>query len=278
MIYTITGGTGTFGQAFVNRLLTMDFIEEIRIFSRDEAKQWDMKKELNDPRLKYYLGDVRDQDSMYKCFAGADIVFHAAAMKHVWSCEEFPVEALRTNVLGTDNAVSTAIDCEVQRFILLSSDKAVFPVGAMGMTKALAEKVALANSNNGITDIIITRFGNIIDSRGNVIDAWHKAMNEERELVLYEGAATRYFMTTEQAMDVVVSAVMVGSDGEIVIPDCKAALMIDLLEAYSEKYNYHKMKALGGLTTGEKLHEWLDEDRCSKHADKYTKQELMKMI
>lgn len=277
MIYLITGGTGTFGQALTRRLLSMDFIDEIRILSRDEAKQWQMQKEIKDNRVKYYIGDVRDASSLQDAFKNVDAVFHAAAMKHVWSCEQFPAEAIRTNALGAANCLDVAIKSEVQRFVLLSSDKAVFPTGAMGMTKAIAEKLVLSRCNNGVTDIVVTRFGNLIDSRGNVIEAWNLARSKGEELILTEGAATRFFMTVDEAMDLVSGAILEGEDGEVIIPECKAAWMIDLLEAYTEKYDYHKMKAIG-LTQGEKLHEWLDEDTCSHHAKKYSQNELMQMI
>ena len=278
MKYLITGGTGTFGRAFMGRLLKTDGVDEIRIFSRDEAKQWEMKHSVKDDRVRYYIGDVRNKSSLRDAIMGVDVVFHAAAMKHVWSCEQFPEEAFKTNVDGTLNVIDMAIVYRVGKFILLSSDKAVFPTGVMGMTKALAEKAMIAKSRNSLdTTLCAVRFGNIIDSRGNVIDVWNGQRLRGEALTVTEPSATRFFMTTEEAMNTVAHAVMIGASGEITLPECKAASMMELHEAYKSLWDYDRVE-FTGMTAGEKLHEWLDDETCSWHAKKLTKSELKGMI
>ena len=278
MKYLITGGTGTFGKAFMKRLLSTDGVEEIRLFSRDEAKQWEMKQTVKDSRVRYFIGDVRNKASLRDAIMGVDVVFHAAAMKHVWSCEQFPEEAFRTNVDGTLNVIDMAIVYRVGKFILLSSDKAVFPTGVMGMTKALAEKAMIAKSRNSLnTTLCAVRFGNLIDSRGNVVEVWNGQRFRNEPLTVTEPSATRFFMTTEQAMDTVSHAVMIGENGEIMLPECKAASMMDLHEAYKSMWQYDKV-SFTGMGDGEKLHEWLDEETCSRQAKKFLKSELMEMM
>ena len=203
MIYLITGGTGTFGQALLRRLLNSD-VTEIRIFSRDESKQFEMQQEIRDGRVTYWIGDIRHGSSLNLAMHGVDYVFHAAAMKHVWSCEQFPLEAVATNVHGTSNVIEACIRARVKKFILLSSDKAVYPVGVMGITKALAEKIMISRSKtSGETILCGVRFGNLINSRGSVLGVWRKQMADGVPCTLTDPNATRFIMTVEQAMDLV---------------------------------------------------------------------------
>ena len=278
MKYLITGGTGTFGKAFMKRLLSTDGVEEIRLFSRDEAKQWEMKQTVKDSRVRYFIGDVRNKASLRDAIMGVDVVFHAAAMKHVWSCEQFPEEAFRTNVDGTLNVIDMAIVYRVGKFILLSSDKAVFPTGVMGMTKALAEKGDDSQKPQLIKhDFVRGTVRQPHRQSGNVVEVWNGQRFRNEPLTVTEPSATRFFMTTEQAMDTVSHAVMIGENGEIMLPECKAASMMDLHEAYKSMWQYDKV-SFTGMGDGEKLHEWLDEETCSRQAKKFLKSELMEMM
>ncbi len=211
----ITGGTGSFGKAVLNRYLNSD-LKEIRIFSRDEKKQDDMRRELNNPKVKFYIGDVRDLQSVSNAMKGVDYVFHAAALKQVPSCEFFPIEAVRTNVLGTENVIEAAINYNVKKLICLSTDKAVYPINAMGMSKAMMEKVMVARSRNleeGETVLCGTRYGNVMASRGSVIPLFIEQLKAGKELTITDPNMTRFMMTLDDAVDLVMYAFKNGEQG-----------------------------------------------------------------
>ena len=215
----ITGGTGSFGNAVLRRFLNTD-IKEIRIFSRDEKKQDDMRQLYNNPKIKYYIGDVRSYESINNAMKGVDYVFQAAALKQVPSCEFFPVEAVRTNVLGCDNVLNAAMENKVHRVIVLSTDKAVYPINAMGMSKALSEKVMVAKSRNLTgTDMVFcgTRYGNVMASRGSVIPLFVDQIKSGKPLTITDPNMTRYMMTLEDAVDLVLFAFQNGNPGDIFV-------------------------------------------------------------
>jgi UDP-N-acetylglucosamine 4,6-dehydratase/5-epimerase len=273
MIYLITGGTGTFGRALLGRLLNSD-ATEIRIFSRDESKQHEMKQEIKDNRVTYWIGDVRNPESLIEVMQGVDYVFHAAAMKHVWSCEEFPMESIATNVIGTANVIEAAIRAKVYKFILLSSDKAVYPVGVMGACKFLAEKVMLSKAK-GKTILCGVRFGNLIDSRGSVLGVWRKQIAAGQACTLTDPNATRFIMSLDQAMDLVEYMIDEGKQGEIKVYEAKTCTVRELYMAVSGNKNSYKFI---GLQPGEKMHEYLTEDLSSETAERFTYDELKEMI
>jgi UDP-glucose 4-epimerase len=275
MIYLITGGTGTFGQALLRRLLNTD-ATEIRVFSRDEQKQHEMQQEIKDERVTYWIGDVRHGSSLTVAMQGVDYVFHAAALKHVGSCEQFPLEAVATNVHGTANVIEACIRAKVKKFILLSSDKAVYPVGVMGITKALAEKVMVNRSKtSGETILCGVRFGNLINSRGSVLGIWRKQIADGEPCTLTDPNATRFIMTIEQAMDLVMQVFVTGKQGEIEIYPAKTCTVLELFKAVSQNGRPYKFT---GLRLGEKLHEYLTEDLCSETAERFTDVELFTLI
>jgi UDP-N-acetylglucosamine 4,6-dehydratase len=273
MIYLITGGTGTFGQALLRRLLNSE-AKEIRVFSRDESKQFDMKQEIKDERVKYFIGDVRNPASLTEAMQGVDYVFHAAAMKHVWSCEQFPMEAVATNVQGTANVIEAAIQAKVKKFILLSSDKAVYPVGVMGATKFLAEKLLNRKSETVLCGV---RFGNLINSRGSVLGVWRKQLSDGVPCTLTDPNATRFVMTVEQAMDLVMEVFEEGVNGEMYIYEAKTCTVGELFNALSG-FGYRERVKITGLQPGEKMHEYLTEEMCSENAERLTETELKQMI
>lgn len=272
MIYLITGGTGTFGRAMVERLLKTD-AEEIRVFSRDEAKQHTMKLEIKDDRVKYFIGDVRNRDSLTAAIWNVDYVFHAAAMKHVWSCEQFPWEAILTNVLGTKCVIEACHMANVKKFILLSSDKAVYPSSVMGMTKALAEKLLCLK---GSTTLCGVRFGNLINSRGSVIEVWKRQKERGESYTVTDLNATRFISTIEQAVNHVMDIFDTGFNDVVYPLRTEATTVRNLLLAFSNKL-YTDVNETG-LQPGEKMHEWLDEYTCSDRAAQYTPDELKEMI
>jgi UDP-N-acetylglucosamine 4,6-dehydratase len=267
----ITGGTGTFGNAVVRRYLKTE-IAEIRIFSRDEKKQEDMRNTLGHERLKFFLGDVREQSSLVAPMRGVDYVFHAAALKQVPSCEFFPLEALRTNTLGAENVLSTALACGVKNVIVLSTDKAVYPINAMGMSKALMEKLMVAKArmhgDNG-TIFCGTRYGNVMASRGSVIPLFINQILSDRPLTITDPNMTRFMMTIEDAVDLAVYAFQNGRPGDIFVPKAPAATILTLAEALKEIFNADNEIKILGTRHGEKLYETLlNREEMSKAEDR----------
>lgn len=256
----ITGGTGSFGNAVLRRFLDSG-LREIRIFSRDEKKQDDMRKLYNSPRIKFYLGDVRDERSVGPAMRGVDYVFHAAALKQVPSCEFHPMQAVRTNVLGTENVLAAAIAAGVERVVCLSTDKAVYPINAMGISKAMMEKVMVASSRNleGTgTTICGTRYGNVMASRGSVIPLFIDQMLAGRPLTITDGSMTRFMMTLEDAVELVLFAFEHGRNGDIFVQKAPAATVATLVTALKELLgrNEHEVRTIG-TRHGEKLFESL---------------------
>ena len=216
-VLMITGGTGSFGNAVLNRFLHTD-VREIRVFSRDEKKQEDMRIALNNPKLKFYIGDVRNYNSIHEAMQGVDYVFHAAALKQVPSCEFYPMEAVRTNVLGAENVLNAAVACGVQRVIVLSTDKAVYPVNAMGISKAMMEKLMVAKARmrrEGETVLCATRYGNVMASRGSVIPLFVRQIKEGKPLTVTDPTMTRFLMSLEDSVDLVLHAFEHGRQGDI---------------------------------------------------------------
>jgi UDP-N-acetylglucosamine 4,6-dehydratase/5-epimerase len=255
----ITGGTGSFGNAVLRRFLHTD-ISEIRIFSRDEKKQDDMRQEYNDPKIKYYIGDVRNRRSIDTAMKEVDYVFHAAALKQVPSCEFFPVEAVLTNVMGCENVLDSAIDNRVKKVIVLSTDKAVYPVNAMGMSKALSEKVMIAKSRNvnGKGTILCgTRYGNVMASRGSVIPLFIEQIRGKKPLTVTDPGMTRFMMTLEEAVDLVMYAFRHGGNGDIFVQKAPAVTIEILAKALIELYASESKIKVIGTRHGEKLYETL---------------------
>lgn len=253
-IILVTGGTGSFGQAFVKRALAMNPFRII-VFSRDEAKQHAMRLELNDERVQFEIGDVRDKDRVYQIMENVDLVFHAAALKQVPSCEFFPLEAVKTNVLGTNNIIEAAAYYDVEKVVCLSTDKAVYPINAMGISKAMMEKVA--TSHRGYTTVCVTRYGNVMASRGSVIPTWVEAAKAGKDLTLTNGNMTRFLLSIDDAVDLVFFALKNGSQGEIFIKKAPACDMATLAYAVKE-YCESKSKIVEtGARHGEKKHESL---------------------
>jgi UDP-N-acetylglucosamine 4,6-dehydratase len=254
----ITGGTGSFGNAVLRRFLDSD-MREIRIFSRDEKKQDDMRKRYNSPKLKFYIGDVRDYQSVLNVVRGVDFIFHAAALKQVPSCEFHPLEAVKTNVLGTENVLEAAIQCGVSRVVVLSTDKAVYPINAMGISKAMMEKVAVAKSRNSNATVInVTRYGNVMCSRGSVIPLFVQQIRVGQPLTLTDPAMTRFMMTLDDAVDLVLFAFEHGQPGEIFVQKAPAATIEVLAQALTGMLGVpeHPIHIIG-TRHGEKLFEVL---------------------
>ena len=255
----ITGGTGSFGNAVLKRFLDTE-IKEIRIFSRDEKKQDDMRHELNNPKVKFYIGDVRNKRSVDAAMKGVDYIFHAAALKQVPSCEFFPIEAVKTNVMGAENVIDSAIEHGVKRIIVLSTDKAVYPINAMGITKALAEKVMVAKSRNldeNNTVICGTRYGNVMASRGSVIPLFVDQIKANKDLTVTDPNMTRFMMTLEDAVDLVLYAFKHGHNGDIFVQKSPASTIHDLAQALLEMYQSTNKIKIIGTRHGEKLYETL---------------------
>lgn len=254
----ITGGTGTFGNAVLRRFLETD-ISEIRIFSRDEKKQDDMRKLFNNPKLRFYIGDVRTESSLKDAMRGVDFVFHAAALKQVPSCEFFPLEALRTNSLGTENVLNAAIDSGVHRVIVLSTDKAVYPINAMGISKAMMEKLAIAKSRVAApgTSICVTRYGNVMASRGSVIPLFLKQIQEEQPITITDPAMTRFMMTIEDAVDLVLYAFEHGDPGDTFVQKAPSCTIGVLANALNLLLGVTAPVEVIGTRHGEKLYETL---------------------
>jgi UDP-glucose 4-epimerase len=259
-ILLITGGTGSFGNAVLNRFLDTD-IKEIRIFSRDEKKQDDMRHRLNNPKVKFYIGNVRDKRSVDYAVKGADFIFHAAALKQVPSCEFFPIEAVNTNVLGTRNVLDSAREHGIKRMIVLSTDKAVYPINAMGISKAMMEKVmqakARAMGEDTSTVYCGTRYGNVMASRGSVIPLFVQQIKEGKELTITDPNMTRFMMTLEDAVDLVLYAFQHGKNGDMFIQKSPASTIADLAQALIELYQSESKVRIIGTRHGEKLYETL---------------------
>lgn len=257
-ILLITGGTGSFGNAVLRRFLDSN-LAEIRILSRDEKKQDDMRKRYNSPKLKFYIGDVRDSDSVMNAMRGVDFVFHAAALKQVPSCEFHPLQATKTNVIGTENVLEAAIICGVDRVICLSTDKAVYPINAMGISKALMEKIAVAKSrSSNSTTICVTRYGNVMASRGSVIPLFVEQIRAGKPITVTDPNMTRFMMTLNDAVDLVLYAFSNGNNGDIFVQKAPAATVDTLAYAMielMEKPN-HQVDIIG-TRHGEKLYEAL---------------------
>lgn len=255
----ITGGTGSFGNTVMKKYLKTN-IREIRIFSRDEKKQDDMRHNYRDDRIKYYIGDVRDFDSVFSALRGVDYIFHAAALKQVPSCEFYPVEAVRTNVIGTANLLKAAIQQRVRRVICLSTDKAVYPIGAMGMAKAIMEKVAIAESRNlreTETVICVTRYGNVMASRGSVIPLFLDQIRDGKPLTVTDAEMTRFLMHLDTAVDLVEFAFENGRNGDTFVRKAPASTIGDLAQAVKELLRADNEIRIIGTRHGEKLYESL---------------------
>ena len=274
-VLLITGGTGSFGNAVLNRFLKTD-IGEIRIFSRDEKKQDDMRHEYQAKypdyanKIKFYIGDVRNLESCRSAMYGVDYIFHAAALKQVPSCEFFPMEAVKTNVIGTDNVLTAAIEAGVKCVICLSTDKAAYPINAMGITKAIEEKIAVAKSrNSGNTRICCTRYGNVMCSRGSVIPLWIDQIKQGLPITLTEPSMTRFIMSLEEAVDLVLFAFEHGENGDILVQKAPACTIKTQAEAVCELFGGKKedIKVIG-IRHGEKMYETLlTKEECAKAID-----------
>ncbi len=257
-ILLITGGTGSFGTAVLNKFLNTDYFKEIRIFSRDEKKQDDMRNHYQNDKIKYYIGDVRDYFSVESAMQGVDYVFHAAALKQVPSCEFFPMQAVKTNIEGTHNVLRAAIKCNVQKVICLSTDKAAYPINAMGLSKALMEKVAVAESRNSSKTIIcLTRYGNVMASRGSVIPHFLNLIKNGEALTVTDPNMTRFLMTLEDAVELVLFAFKHGRSGDILVNKAPSATISDLAIAISELKGVTNEIKIIGTRHGEKLYETL---------------------
>jgi UDP-N-acetylglucosamine 4,6-dehydratase len=274
-VLLITGGTGSFGNAVLRRFLSSD-LREIRIFSRDEKKQDDMRKRYNNPKLKFYIGDVRDQRSVEQAMRGVDYLYHAAALKQVPSCEFHPMQAVRTNVLGTENVLEAAIAAGVKRVVCLSTDKAVYPINAMGISKAMMEKVMVATSRNlegTSTTICGTRYGNVMASRGSVIPLFVDQVRAEQPITITDPSMTRFMMTLSDAVDLVLYAFEHGNNGDIFVQKAPAATIETLAHALTHlmgkpEHPVHVM----GTRHGEKLYEALlsrEEMACAEDMGDY---------
>lgn len=256
----ITGGTGSFGNAVLRRFLDTD-IKEIRIFSRDEKKQDDMRHRLQNPKVKFYIGNVRDQRSIDNAMRGVDYVFSAAALKQVPSCEFFPMEAVRTNVLGTENVLESAIQYGVKKVVVLSTDKAAYPINAMGISKAMMEKVAIAKGRSlgadATTTICCTRYGNVMASRGSVIPLWVDQIKSSQPITITDPNMTRFMMTLDDAVDLVLFAFEHGENGDLFVQKAPAATLSVLAQALKELYKTDTEVKIIGTRHGEKLYETL---------------------
>ena len=253
----ITGGTGSFGSTILEKFKNID-IKEIRIFSRDEKKQHDLRVKLNNPKVKFFIGDVRDKESVDNVVKGVDYIFHASALKQVPACEFFPLEATKTNVIGTSNVLIAAIKHQVKKVICLSTDKAAYPINAMGISKALMEKVAIANSRNSNKTIIcVTRYGNVMASRGSVIPHFVEQIKKNKPLTLTDPNMTRFLMSLDEAVDLVLFAFKNGKAGDLFIQKSPGSTIQDLALAIQDLFNSKKEMTIIGKRHGEKMYETL---------------------
>jgi UDP-glucose 4-epimerase len=269
-VLLITGGTGSFGNAVLRRFLHTDHFKEIRIFSRDEKKQDDLRKELNNDKVKFYIGDVRDPLSVEYAVKGADYIFHAAALKQVPSCEFFPMEAVKTNIIGTENVLNAAEKYEVKRVVVLSTDKAAYPINAMGISKAMMEKVAIAKSRNlddSKTVVCVTRYGNVMASRGSVIPLFLDQIKSGKPITVTNPNMTRFMMTLDDAVDLVWYAFENGKQGDLFVQKSPAATIEVLASAILELTGSNNEIKIIGTRHGEKLYETLvnKEDMAKAH-------------
>ena len=258
-VLLITGGTGSFGNAVLKRFL-MSEVREIRIYSRDEKKQEDMRIAFNNPKLKFWIGDVRNYDSTFQALKGVDYVFHAAALKQVPSCEFYPMEAVRTNVIGTENVLNAATANKVSRVVLLSTDKAVYPINSMGISKAMAEKIMVAKARSqskGETVFCATRYGNVMASRGSVIPLFISQIKNGKALTVTDPNMTRFLMSLEESVDLVLHAFKHGKQGDIFVQKAPASTVADLAQALKELFDNHDPVRIIGTRHGEKLYESL---------------------
>ncbi|WP_217190898.1 polysaccharide biosynthesis protein [Pseudomonas shirazica] len=259
-VLMITGGTGSFGNTVLKRFLDTD-VKEIRIFSRDEKKQEDMRIALGNDKVKFYIGDVRDYSSLIQAMVGVDYIFHAAALKQVPSCEFFPMEAVKTNVLGTENVLNAAVECKVKRVVVLSTDKAVYPINAMGISKALAEKLVIAKSRmipaSSPTVICATRYGNVMASRGSVIPLFVNQLKNGQPLTVTDPNMTRFLMSLEDSVDLVLHAFEHSQQGDIFVQKAPASTVGDLALALQELFALTTEVKVIGTRHGEKLYESL---------------------
>lgn len=258
-VLMITGGTGSFGNTVLKRFLSTD-VREIRIFSRDEKKQEDMRIAINDPKLKFYIGDVRNYASLHQAMRGVDYVFHAAALKQVPSCEFYPMEAVRTNVVGTENVLNAATANGIARVVVLSTDKAVYPINAMGISKAMAEKLVIAKSRvqrEGETVFCATRYGNVMASRGSVIPLFVSQLKDGKPLTITDPNMTRFLMSLEDSVDLVLYAFEHGKQGDLFVQKAPASTVGDLAQALKELFGKDNPIRTIGTRHGEKLYESL---------------------
>ena len=258
-VLMITGGTGSFGSTVLKRFLSTS-VREIRIFSRDEKKQEDMRITFNNPKLKFYIGDVRDYDSISQAMKGVDYVFHAAALKQVPSCEFYPMEAVRTNVIGTENVMNAATVNGVKRVVVLSTDKAVYPINSMGISKAMAEKLMVAKARTQLEDetvLCATRYGNVMASRGSVIPLFISQLKEGKPLTVTDPNMTRFLMSLEDSVDLVLYAFEHGKQGDIFVQKAPASTVADLAQAIKELLKKDEPVRIIGTRHGEKLYESL---------------------
>ncbi|EQA55124.1 UDP-glucose 4-epimerase [Leptospira kmetyi] len=258
-VLMITGGTGSFGHTVLKRFLDTD-VREIRVFSRDEKKQEDMRIALSNDKVKFYIGDVRDYDSIYQATIGVDYIFHAAALKQVPSCEFYPMEAIKTNVLGTENVINASIAHNVKKLVVLSTDKAVYPINAMGMSKAMAEKLLVAKSrflSNENTILCATRYGNVMASRGSVIPLFVEQLKANEKITITDPSMTRFLMSLEDSLDLVLHAFENARQGDIFVQKAPASTIHDLAKALKELFNKENPIKIIGTRHGEKLYESL---------------------
>ncbi|MBQ4336707.1 MAG: polysaccharide biosynthesis protein [Lentisphaeria bacterium] len=259
-VLLITGGTGSFGNAVLRRFLNSN-VKEIRIFSRDEKKQDDMRHELQDPKVKFYIGNIRDRQAVDGVMDGVDYIFSAAALKQVPSCEFFPLEAVQTNVLGTSNVLESAVAHGVKNVVVLSTDKAAYPINAMGISKAMMEKVAIAKGRalglDAKTTICCTRYGNVMASRGSVIPLWIEQIKAGKPITITNPEMTRFMMTLDDAVDLVIYAWQNGNNGDLFVQKAPAATLVTLAQALKELYNSDAEVKIIGTRHGEKLYETL---------------------
>ena len=253
----ITGGTGSFGNAVLNKFLDSD-IKEIRIFSRDEKKQDDMRRQYQNDKIKYFIGDVRSENSLNQAMVGVDYIFHAAALKQVPSCEFYPMEAVQTNIIGTENMLNSAIKHNVKKVICLSTDKAVYPINAMGVSKSLMEKVFVAKSRiNSETTIIGTRYGNVMASRGSVIPLFYNQILNNQSITITDPKMTRFMMTLDNAVDLVLFAFKTGKTGDIFVQKAPSTTIGELAKTMKKIYKSDSKIKNIGIRHGEKIHETL---------------------
>ena len=269
----ITGGTGSFGNAFIQRLLRYDEVECIIVFSRDEKKQHDMTTTYRDPRIKYLIGDTRDRERVFEAMQGVNYVFHAAALKHVPSCEFFPMEAVKTNILGSQNVVEAAEAHGVERVVLLSTDKAVYPMNAMGMTKALMEKIMVTKARTTSSETIFcaVRYGNVMYSRGSVIPLFVKQIKDNKPLTVTNPDMTRFLLTLPDAIDLVMFAMEHGKSGDILVRKSSAATIGDIAQACLDTFGVNNPIKTIGIREGEKMNETLVTQEEFASAQEFSK-------